>query len=194
MRVESIVDAGYLLQVDCPDLAMGRHAQYFALTETKFLDRICLHIEALNNAVGNINPDRMRIHLCWGNYEGPHHLDVELRSIIDVVLKARPQAVSFEAANPRHAHEWMVFENTKLPDDKILIPGVIDTSTNYIEHPDLVAERITRFVNLVGADRVIAGTDCGFSTFASFLPVSPRIAWAKLSSLVEGASRASARA
>lgn len=195
MRIEyeTIVEAGFLLQLDCPDLAMGRHAQYADLTIEEFRNKIGLHVEALNAAVHNIDPDRMRLHLCWGNYEGPHNHDVELGDIIDIVFAARPRAIALEAANPRHGHEWAVFEKIKLPDDKILIPGVIDTSSNYIEHPDLVAERISRYASLVGVERVIAGTDCGLATFASFLPVSPRIAWAKLASLVEGAERASDR-
>jgi 5-methyltetrahydropteroyltriglutamate--homocysteine methyltransferase len=190
---EAIAAAGFLVQVDCPDLAMGRHAQYTDLTVEEFRKKIAVHVEALNTAVRNIDPDRMRMHLCWGNYEGPHNHDVDLADIIDIVLGARPRGIVLEAANPRHGHEWQVFADVALPEDKVLIPGVIDTSSNYIEHPDLVAQRITRYAEIVGAERVIAGTDCGFATFASFLPVSPRIAWAKLGSLVEGAERASAR-
>lgn len=195
MRVEyeAIAAAGFLVQIDCPDLAMGRHAQYTDLTVEEFRMKIALHVEALNTAVRNIDPDRMRMHLCWGNYEGPHNHDVDLADIIDIVLGARPRGIVLEASNPRHGHEWQVFADVALPEDKILIPGVIDTSSNYIEHPDLVAQRISRYAELVGAERVIAGTDCGFATFASFLSVSPRIAWAKLGSLVEGAERASAR-
>ncbi len=195
MRVEyeAIAAAGFLVQIDCPDLAMGRHAQYADLTVEEFRKKIAVHVEALNTAVRNIDPDQLRMHLCWGNYEGPHNHDVDLADIIDIVLQARPRGIVVEAANPRHGHEWEVFETVTLPEDKILIPGVIDTSSNYIEHPDLVAQRIIRYAELVGSERVIAGTDCGFSTFASFLPVSPRIAWAKLTSLVEGAARASAR-
>lgn len=190
---EAIAAAGFLVQIDCPDLAMGRHAQYADLTVEEFRKKIAVHVEALNTAVRNIDPDQLRMHLCWGNYEGPHNHDVDLVDIIDIVLQARPRAIVVEAANPRHGHEWQVFETVTLPQDKILIPGVIDTSSNYIEHPDLVAQRILRYAELVGPERVIAGTDCGFSTFASFLPVSPRIAWAKLASLVEGAARASAQ-
>ena len=195
MRIEyeAIADAGFLVQIDCPDLAMGRHAQYADLPLDEFRNKIALHVEALNDALRNIDPDRLRLHICWGNYEGPHHRDVELADIIDIVLAARPRAISLEAANPRHGHEWTVFEEVTLPADKVLIPGVIDTSTNYIEHPQLVAERIGRYAGVVGAERVIAGTDCGFATFASFLPVSPRIAWAKLAALVEGAEHASAQ-
>lgn len=190
---EAIAAAGFLVQIDCPDLAMGRHAQYADITVEEFRKKIVVHVEALNTAVRNIDPDRLRLHLCWGNYEGPHNHDVDLADIIDIVLAARPRGIVVEAANPRHGHEWQVFSDITLPEDKILIPGVIDTSSNYIEHPDLVAQRIVRYAELVGVERLIAGTDCGFATFASFLPVSPRIAWAKLAALVEGAERASAR-
>ncbi|MGH3611375.1 MAG: hypothetical protein ACRDRK_01885 [Pseudonocardia sp.] len=172
---------------------MGRHAQYADITVEEFRKKIVVHVEALNTAVRNIDPDRLRLHLCWGNYEGPHNHDVDLADIIDIVLAARPRGIVVEAANPCHGHEWQVFSDITLPEDKILIPGVIDTSSNYIEHPDLVAQRIVRYAELVGVERLIAGTDCGFATFASFLPVSPRIAWAKLAALVEGAERASAR-
>lgn len=184
---EAIVAAGFVLQIDCPDLAMGRHAQYADATVAEFRRAIAGHIEALNAATAGIDPDRMRMHLCWGNYESPHHRDVDLGDIVDIVMTGRPRGVLMEAANPRHAHEWQVFEDYSLPADKILVPGVIDTCSNYIEHPQLVAERIVRYARSVGIERVIAGTDCGFSTFASFLPVHPRIAWAKLASLVEGA-------
>jgi 5-methyltetrahydropteroyltriglutamate--homocysteine methyltransferase len=195
MRIEyeAIAAAGFVVQIDCPDLAMGRHAQYAHLSISEFRHEIAMHVEALNAAVESIDPDQLRMHLCWGNYEGPHHHDVALADIIDLVLAARPRALAVEASNPRHGHEWQVFENTTLPDDKLLIPGIIDTSSNYIEHPDLVAERILRYASVVGSERIIAGTDCGFSTFATFLPVMPRIAWAKLGSLVEGAARASTR-
>ncbi len=195
MRVEyeAIADAGFLVQVDCPDLALGRHAQYAHLTVEEFRAKAALHVEALDHALRSIPPDRLRMHLCWGNYEGPHHRDVDLADIVDIVLRARPRGLVLEAANPRHGHEWQVFETVALPDDKVLVPGVVDTSSNYIEHPDLVAQRICRYAELVGPERVIAGTDCGFATFASFLPVSPRIAWAKLAALVEGAARATAR-
>ncbi|MDN5918934.1 MAG: cobalamin-independent methionine synthase II family protein [Pseudonocardia sp.] len=184
---EAIVAAGFVLQIDCPDLAMGRHAQYADATVAEFRRAIAGHIEALNAATAGIDPDRMRMHLCWGNYESPHHRDVDLGDIVDIVMTGRPRGVLMEAANPRHAHEWQVFEDYSLPADKILVPGVIDTCSNYIEHPQLVAERIVRYARTVGVERVIAGTDCGFSTFASFLPVHPRIAWAKLGSLAEGA-------
>ncbi|MFF5985865.1 cobalamin-independent methionine synthase II family protein [Prauserella flavalba] len=188
---EAIVDAGFLLQIDCPDLAMGRHAQHASDSVAEFQRAIAVHVEALNTATANIDPDRMRMHLCWGNYEAPHHRDVELADIIDIVVRARPRGLLVEAANPRHAHEWRVFEDHRLPEDKVLIPGVIDTCTNYLEHPQLVADRLVRYAEIVGLERVIGGTDCGFSTFASFTPVRPRIAWAKLSSLVEGARLAS---
>lgn len=187
---EAIAGAGFLLQIDCPDLAMGRHAQYADLPVGEFRRAIAGHVEALNAATANIDPDRMRMHVCWGNYESPHHRDVDLADIVDIVLGARPRGVLLEAANPRHAHEWRVFADRPLPEDKVLVPGVIDTCSNYIEHPDLVAERLVRYAETVGLERVIAGTDCGFSTFASFTPVHPRIAWAKLGSLVEGARRA----
>jgi 5-methyltetrahydropteroyltriglutamate--homocysteine methyltransferase len=195
MRVEyeAIAGAGFLVQIDCPDLAMGRHAQYADLSVAGFRDKVALHVEALNEAVRNIDADQVRLHLCWGNYEGPHHRDVELADIVDLLYRAKPRALVLEACNPRHGHEWRVFEDVPLPDDKILVPGVIDTSSNYIEHPELVAERIARYAGVVGRERVIAGTDCGFSTFASFLPVHPAIGWAKLGSLVEGARLASSR-
>jgi 5-methyltetrahydropteroyltriglutamate--homocysteine methyltransferase len=190
---EAIAAAGFLVQVDCPDLALGRHAQYAHLDLAAFRDRLALHIDALNTAVRNIDADQLRMHLCWGNYEGPHHRDVELADILDVLYRAKPRVLVLEAANPRHGHEWRVFEDIRLPPDKVLIPGVIDTSSNYVEHPDLVAERICRYAGIVGREHVIAGTDCGFATFASFLPVQPRIAWAKFAALAEGARRASAR-
>jgi 5-methyltetrahydropteroyltriglutamate--homocysteine methyltransferase len=190
---ELIADAGLILQIDCPDLAMGRHIQFNDATLDEFRRQAQLNVEVLNHATRNISPDQMRMHLCWGNYEGPHHRDVPLADIVDIVLSARPSAISLEACNPRHEHEWQVFESVTLPDDKLLIPGVIDSTTNYIEHPDLVAQRIQRYTNLVGQERVIAGVDCGFSTGAGTVMVDPRIAWAKLASLVEGARHASAR-
>jgi 5-methyltetrahydropteroyltriglutamate--homocysteine methyltransferase len=190
---EAITDAGFLVQIDSPDLAMGRHIQYAQLSVEEFRGRVALHVEAINEAIRGIDPGKVRLHLCWGNYQGPHHHDVPLKNVLDIVLTARVQGIVFEAANPRHAHEWRVFEEVRLPEDKVIIPGVIDTSTNYIEHPELVAERITRYAELVGRDRVIAGTDCGFASFATFLPVDPGIAWAKLASLSEGARLASDR-
>ena len=193
MKVEydAIHQAGFILQVDCPDLAMGRHIQFADASVAEFRKMAELHIDALNHALADIPPDRMRLHLCWGNYEGPHHRDVPLRDIIDIVLKARPSGLSFEAANPRHAHEWKVFREFTLPADKVLIPGVLDSTTNYIEHPELVAERICRFAEVVGRENVIAGTDCGFATFAGLSDVDPKITWEKFKAMAEGARIAS---
>lgn len=193
MKVEydAIHQAGFLLQVDCPDLAMGRHIQFADASLTDFRKNAELHIEALNHALADIPPERIRLHLCWGNYEGPHHRDVPLRDIIDIVLKARPAALSFEAANPRHEHEWKVFREFTLPPGKVLIPGVLDSTTNYIEHPELIAERLVRFAEVVGRENVIAGTDCGFSTFAGLTEVDPEITWAKFRAMAEGARLAS---
>lgn len=188
---EAIHRAGFLLQVDCPDLAMGRHIQFAELSVPEFRKKAALHVEALNHALAAIPAEAVRLHLCWGNYEGPHHRDVELKDIIKVVTKAKAAAISFEASNPRHEHEWKVWQDAKLQAGKVLIPGVIDSSTNFIEHPALVAERITRFAQVVGRDSVIAGTDCGFATFAGFNVVEPVIAWAKLAALVQGARIAS---
>ena len=187
----AIHQAGFLLQVDCPDLAMGRHIQFADASLEEFRRNAELHVEALNHALADIPPERIRLHLCWGNYEGPHHRDVPLHDIIDIVLKARPVAISFEAANPRHAHEWKVFHEFTLPADKVLIPGVLDSTTNYIEHPELVAERLCRFAEVVGRENVIAGTDCGFSTFAGIADVDPGITWAKFCAMAEGARLAS---
>jgi 5-methyltetrahydropteroyltriglutamate--homocysteine methyltransferase len=191
IEYERIVESGLILQVDCPDLAMGRHIRFRDDDTETFKRAARRQVEALNYALQNVPADRVRMHLCWGNYEGPHTHDVDLVEIIDIVLSAKPQAIQFEAANPRHAHEWQVWAEANIPDDKILIPGVLDTTTNFVEHPDLVAERIMRFVNIVGRERVIAGTDCGFGTFAGFGAVHPDIAYAKLGSLAEGARRAS---
>ena len=188
---ETVAKAGFVLQIDCPDLAMGRHIQYAALDTDGFRKQARLHIEALNHALANVPPEQARMHLCWGNYEGPHHYDVPLASIIDIVFTARPAGISFEAANPRHAHEWKIFETVKVPDDKVLIPGVIDSTTNFIEHPELVAERITRYAKLVGREKVMAGTDCGFGTWVGQAAVDPDIAWAKLATMAEGARLAS---
>jgi 5-methyltetrahydropteroyltriglutamate--homocysteine methyltransferase len=188
---DAIHQAGFLLQVDCPDLAMGRHLQFASASLEEFRRNVELHVEVLNHALADIPPERMRLHLCWGNYEGPHHLDVPLRDIVDIVLKARPAGISFEVANPRHAHEWKVFHEFTLPADKVLIPGVLDSTTNYIEHPELVAERICRFAEVVGRENVIAGTDCGFATFAGVADVDPKIVWAKLQAMAEGARLAS---
>ena len=188
---EAVARAGFTLQLDCPDLAMGRHIQFADLDLAAFRRMAALHLSALDHAVAHIPPEQLRMHLCWGNYEGPHHHDVPLADLLDLVFAARPQAVSFEAANPRHAHEWKVFEQVKVPAGKIVIPGVLDSTTNFIEHPDLVAERITRFARLVGRENLIAGTDCGFGTWVGQAAVDPDIAWAKLQSLAEGARRAS---
>jgi 5-methyltetrahydropteroyltriglutamate--homocysteine methyltransferase len=188
---EAVVGAGFVLQLDCPDLAMGRHIQNAHLTITEFRQAAGLHIEALNHALRNIPADRARIHLCWGNYEGPHHCDVPLADIIDVIFTAKPAGLSFEAANPRHAHEWKVFETVKLPEGKVLIPGVIESKTNFIEHPELIAQRIGRYAGLVGRENVIAGSDCGYGTWVGQAAVDPQVVWAKLKSLAEGACLAS---
>jgi len=190
---EEIVRAGFILQIDCPDLAMGRHSRFKHLDDAEFLRCAEIHVEALNDAVANIPADRMRMHVCWGNYEGPHTHDIPLQTILPVVLKARPSMLLIEGANPRHEHEWEIFTACALPEGKVLVPGVIDTSTNYVEHPTLVAQRITRYANVVGRDRVIAGTDCGMGTFAGFGPVHPEIAWAKLRSLTRGAELSAVR-
>jgi 5-methyltetrahydropteroyltriglutamate--homocysteine methyltransferase len=189
---DAIHRAGFVLQVDCPDLAMGRHLAFPSLSNAEFVKIAEANVEALNHALRDIPPDRMRLHLCWGNYEGPHHRDIPLREIIHVALKARPQALSLEGANPRHEHEWVVFREVRLPEDKVVIPGVLDSTTNFIEHPELVAQRLVRYAEVVGRERVIAGTDCGFATFGrSTLQVEPEIAWAKFKSMAEGARLAS---
>ena len=188
---ESVAKAGFVLQIDCPDLAMGRHIQYAGLSTADFLKAARLHIDALNHALANVPPEQARLHLCWGNYEGPHHYDVPLADIIELVFTARPAGVSFEAANPRHAHEWKVFERVKLPAGKVIIPGVIDSTTNFIEHPELVADRISRYAQFVGRENVLAGTDCGFGTWVGQSAVDPEIVWAKLGALAQGARLAS---
>ena len=188
---ETVANAGFILQIDCPDLAMGRHIQYADLSVAEFRNKARLHIEVLNHAVANIPADRLRLHLCWGNYEGPHHCDVPLRDIIETVFLAKPSGLSFEAANPRHAHEWTVFEDVKLPESKILIPGVIESKTNFIEHPELIAQRIGRYAKVVGRENVIAGSDCGYGTWVGQAAVDPGVVWAKLASLAEGARLAS---
>jgi 5-methyltetrahydropteroyltriglutamate--homocysteine methyltransferase len=186
---EAVCQAGFILQLDCPDLTgLSR-----AVQPGQEHAEVRMRIEALNHAVRNIPPDRMRMHLCWGNYEGPHHLDVPLKEIIGDVFNARPMGLSFEAANPRHEHEWAIFEDIKLPAGKVLIPGMLDTTTNYIEHPELVAQRLVRYAKLVGRENVIAGADCGFGTFAGAPMVHPDIVFAKLSAMVEGARIASAK-
>jgi 5-methyltetrahydropteroyltriglutamate--homocysteine methyltransferase len=190
---EAIVNAGIILQIDAPDLAMGRHTMYRDRTLADFESLAARHIEVLNHALRNIPAERARMHVCWGNYEGPHHHDVPMARLLPIVLKAKPQGLLFEAANPRHAHEWAVFRDVEIPEDKVLIPGCLATTTNYIEHPELVAERLERIAQIVGRERVMAGTDCGFGTFAGFGPVEPDIAYLKLRSLVEGAQLASRR-
>ena len=180
-----------MLQIDCPDLAMGRHIQYADLSLSEFRKRAQMHIEALNHALRNIPAEQLRLHLCWGNYDGPHHRDVALGDIIDVVFTAKPQAISLEAANPRHAHEWALFERVKLPDDKLLIPGMIESKSNFIEHPELIAQRIARYANLVGRENVIAGSDCGYGTWVGQAAVDPDVVWAKLAAMAEGARIAS---
>ena len=184
---EAIAAAGFTVQIDCPDLAMGRHIQYADLPVEEFRKRTRLHVEALNHALAAIPPERVRLHLCWGNYEGPHHCDVPLAEIIDIAFAARAATISFEAANPRHAHEWTLFESIKLPEGKTIIPGVIESKSNFIEHPELVAQRIARYAKLVGRDNVIAGSDCGFGTWVGQAAVDPDVVWAKLASLAEGA-------
>jgi 5-methyltetrahydropteroyltriglutamate--homocysteine methyltransferase len=190
---EGIVEAGFYLQVDSPDLAMGRHIMYRDEPDEVFVDAVDVHVAAINEALRDVPAERVRLHLCWGNYEGPHHFDIPLEKIVDRVLKAKPQTILFEAANPRHSHEWTVWRDARIPDDKLLAPGVLDTTTNFIEHPELVAQRIERFAEIVGPDRVLAGTDCGFGTWAGFGPIDPDICWAKLRSLSEGAALASGR-
>ena len=188
---EAIHQAGFTLQIDCPDLAFGRHIVFSDDSPAAFRRVATRNVEALNHATAKISPESMRMHVCWGNYPGPHHLDTPLRDIIDIVLRARPAAISIEAANPRHEHEWAVFKDIALPDDKILIPGVIDSTSNFVEHPELVAQRLRRYADVVGKERVIAGADCGFSTAAGFPAVHPSIVWPKFRALVEGARLAS---
>jgi 5-methyltetrahydropteroyltriglutamate--homocysteine methyltransferase len=184
---EAIVASGLILQIDAPDLALGRHMLYRDLSEDEFLRRAEVHVEALNHGLRNVPGDRVRLHICWGNYEGPHTRDIALGKVLPVVLKAKPRGLLFEGANPRHAHEWTVWNEIKAPDDYVLIPGCLDSTTNFVEHPELIRQRLERYTSIVGTDRVIAGTDCGFSTFAGFGVVDPDIVWAKMASLVEGA-------
>jgi 5-methyltetrahydropteroyltriglutamate--homocysteine methyltransferase len=190
---KAIVDSGLILQLDSPDLGLGKHMMYRELGEEAYLRRIAQHVEALNAALTGIPADRVRMHVCWGNYEGPHHHDIDLVKILPIVMQAKPQALLFETSNPRHAHEWEDVRDHKhiIPDDKILIPGVIDSTTNFIEHPRLVAQRLRRFVDVVGQARVIAGTDCGFGTFAGFGVVDADIVYAKFVAMAEGAKLAS---
>ena len=184
---ETIAAAGLVLQIDCPDLGMGRHIQHADLSLAEWRRKAALHVDALNHALANIPPERLRMHLCWGNYEGPHHCDVPLADVIDIVFRARPSAIAIEAANPRHAHEWKLFETLRLPEGKILIPGVIESKSNFIEHPELVAQRIGRYARLVGRESVIAGSDCGFGTWVGQAAVDPDVVWAKMAAMAEGA-------
>lgn len=195
MRSEykAIVDAGFILQIDSPDLGVGRHMMFKGLDDDAYVRACDAHLEALNAALAGLPRERVRMHVCWGNYEGPHHCDAPFHLVFGLARRAHVGALLFEAANPRHAHEWRWFEDNRLDDDITIVPGVIDTTTNFIEHPELVAQRIERFANLVGRERVIAGTDCGFGTFAGFGLVDAEIAWAKLRTLVEGAEIASRR-
>lgn len=190
---EAIVGAGLILQLDSPDLGLGRHMIFKDRSDEDYQRLARMHVEVLNHATRNIPPERMRLHVCWGNYEGPHHRDAPMEIVLPIALAARPQALLFEAANPRHAHEWVVFRDSGIPEDKILIPGVLDSTTNFIEHPRLVAERLCQFADIVGRDRIMAGTDCGFSTFAGFGAVDEDIVFAKLAAMAEGAQIATAR-
>src|SRR5712691_6472960 len=190
---EAIAGAGLLLQVDCPDLAMGRHVRFRDASDDEFLRNAAIQVEALNHALANVPADRTRLHMCWGNYEGPHTRDIPLEKVLPILFKVKPSALLIEGANPRHEHEWELWKTSRLPDDKILVPGVLDSSCNFVEHPELVSQRIVRYANLVGRDRVIAGSDCGFGTFAGFGAVHPDICWAKLRTLCEGAARATDR-
>jgi 5-methyltetrahydropteroyltriglutamate--homocysteine methyltransferase len=187
----AIVDAGFVLQIDCPDLALSRHMVFAHLSLAEFRKVITMHVEALNHAIKDIAPERMRMHICWASTQGPHHKDVPLKDIVDIVLKGRPQAVSFPGANPRHGHEWKVWKDVKLPDGKIVVPGVIDSTSNFVEHPELVADRILQYAGVVGRENMIAGVDCGFGTFAGRMQVDSKIVWMKLASLAEGAKLAS---
>ena len=190
---ESIVDAGFLLQVDCPDLAMARHTGFQDLSESEFLKQAQQQVEALNFALQNIPAEKIRMHVCWGNYEGPHTHDIALTKIMNIILSAKPSAVLFEASNPRHAHEWAIWKEASIPENKILVPGVIDSTSNYVEHPELVSQRICQFADIVGKERVLAGTDCGFATFAGVGKVDEKIVWEKLKTLAAGAALASTK-
>ncbi len=191
---EAIVAAGVQLQIDAPDLAMGRHIMYRDRSDAEFIQSAERHVDAINRALRDIPADRVRLHICWGNYEGPHHLDIDLPKIVDVILRSKPATLLFEAANPRHAHDWATWRDAKIPDDKVLAPGVLDSTTNYIEHPELVAQRLLTYAEIVGPERVVAGTDCGFGTWAGFGAIDPDICWAKMRSLSQGAQLASGRA
>ena len=191
---ETIVASGLDLQLDCPDLALSRHMLFNNLSDEEFIKIANSHVEALNYALSDVPAEKVRVHICWGNYEGPHICDIPMSKMFDTLMSTKARYVLFETSNPRHGHEWSVFKDRKndIPEDKVLVPGVVDTTTNFVEHPDLVAQRIERFVDIVGADRVIAGSDCGFGTFAGFGAVDPEIAYAKLSSLSQGAAKSSA--
>jgi 5-methyltetrahydropteroyltriglutamate--homocysteine methyltransferase len=191
---EAITKAGIVLQIDCPDLAMGRHIQFADLELSDFRKKAALHVEALNHAVANIPAEQMRMHICWGNYEGPHHCDVPLADIIDIVFKAKPNGVLMEAANPRHAHEWKLFETVKLPKDKFVVPGVIESKSNFIEHPELIAQRILNYAKLVGPENVMAGSDCGYGTWVGQAAVDPDVVWGKMKAMADGAAIASKNA
>ncbi len=188
----TILDAGLDLQLDCPDLALSRHMLFTHLTDDEFLHVAATHVEALRHALHGLPQDRIRLHICWGNYEGPHTCDIDMAQVFPLLMTVPANYILFETANPRHGHEWTVFRDRahEIADDKVLVPGAVDTTTNFVEHPDLVAQRLQRFTDIVGADRVIAGSDCGFGTFAGFGSVDPEIAWAKLATLKEGARRA----
>jgi 5-methyltetrahydropteroyltriglutamate--homocysteine methyltransferase len=188
---EAIVGSGLMLQIDAPDLGMGRHTMYKHRSVEEYLALAARHVEVLNHALRDVPADRVRMHMCWGNYEGPHHHDIPMRQLLPVVLKAKPQSLLFEAANPRHGHEWKVFQELPVPEDKVLIPGVITSTTNYVDHPELICERLVRFAGIVGRERVIAGSDCGYSTFAGFGPVDPDVVYMKLEAMAEGAAMAS---
>ena len=192
---ETIVAAGLDLQLDCPDLALSRHMLFNDLSDAEFVQVAGDHVAALNHALADVPQEKVRIHICWGNYEGPHCCDIPMDKVFSTLMSAKAQYLLFETSNPRHAHEWTVFRDRRaeIPDDKILVPGVVDTTTNFIEHPEVVAQRIERFAGIVGKERVIAGSDCGFGTFAGFGAVDPAIAYAKLAALSEGAARADVR-
>jgi 5-methyltetrahydropteroyltriglutamate--homocysteine methyltransferase len=191
---EAIVGSGLQLQLDCPDLAMSRHTTYQDLSDEEFLRIAALNVEALNAATAGLDPRQLRMHVCWGNYEGPHDHDIPLERVIGIILRARPVTILFEAANPRHEHEWAVWAHARIPQDKVLAPGLIDTCSNYVEHPELVAQRIERYAGVVGIERVIASTDCGFGTFAGYGKIDPAVTWKKLRALRAGADLACARA
>jgi 5-methyltetrahydropteroyltriglutamate--homocysteine methyltransferase len=193
VEYEAIVKAGFVLQLDCPDLAMARHTGFQDLSDDEFLKRAEHQVEVLNHAVRNIPAESLRMHVCWGNYEGPHTHDIPLEKVMSIILKAKPAAIQFEASNPRHAHEWVVWKNARIPEDKVLIPGLLTSTSNYVEHPELIAQRIAQFASIVGRERVLAGTDCGFGTFAGIGKMDAAISFKKLEALVEGAQLASAR-